>query len=230
VSQHPLGVIAALPAEAASCGLQGTLWPLVCSGIGREAAARGAQQLIENGVAGLISWGTAGALAPDLKAGTLVLYMRCVDAVNGETFNTDLTLRTRIYECLRGIGPVVCDGLTSAEPIVSVPDKRALRAHFSCSAVDMESAAIARLARHHRLPFIAIRTIVDPADFALPASALVALEAPAPSTARFVGALMRKPWELGPLLQLAWWYRRAVGQLRAASALMGNADWPALNS
>ena len=230
LSERPVGVIAAMPAEAASCGLQGSLWSLVCSGIGREAAAHSARQLAERGVAGLISWGTAGALAPDLAPGSLALYVRCVDAVSGETFDTDPTLRAHIHRLLRSLDPVECDGVTSDQPVASVAHKRALHLQYSCSAVDMESAAIAAIARAYHLPFMVIRSIVDPAHYRLPASALVAFEDPAHSVARVVGALIRRPWELGAILQLAWWYRCALGQLRAASTLLESAEWLALKA
>lgn len=219
-----LGVIAAMPAEAASWALRESRWPLVCAGVGRAAAVRNAEALIASGVTGLVSWGTAGALAPDLAPGRLALYVRCVDAMSGEIFDTDSSLRARVRDCLRTMVPVLCDGLTSERPVTSVTDKRALRAQFGCSAVDMESSAIAAVARAHRLPFLVIRTIVDPAQFALPASALIGLEAHEHAVGRVVGALLRHPDELGALLKLAWWYRRALKVLRTASCLMENVD------
>ena len=219
------GVIAALPAEAASCRLPTAQWTLLCSGPGREAALRSAQQLLERGVVGLISWGTAGALAPDLKPGTLALYVRCVDAGSGKHFSTDAAFRKQLYQCLSALAPVSCDGLTSENPVANYADKQALREKFSCSAVDMESAAIAALAQAHQIPFIAIRAIVDPARYTLPRSALAALEDPAHSVTRVIRALVLRPWEFGALLKLAWWYGRALRQLRAASFLIASADW-----
>jgi adenosylhomocysteine nucleosidase len=220
------GVIAALPAEATSCRLPAAQWALLCSGAGPEAALRSAQQLLlERGVAGLISWGTAGALAPHLKTGSLVLYGRCVDAASGESFATDPALRAQLYTCLRALHPVSGDGLTSQYPVSDRAHKQALGAEFSCVAVDMESAAIAALAHAHQVPFIAIRAIVDPAHCTLPRSALAALEDPTHAVTRVMRALIRRPWELGALLKLAWWYGRALRQLRAAAALMASADW-----
>ncbi len=225
MNPQAFGVIAALPAEAASCRLPTAQWTVLCSGPGPEAALRSAQQLLKRGVAGLISWGTAGALAADLKPGTLALYVRCVDARSGEHFTTDAVLRTQLYQRLRSLAPVYCDGLTSRNPIASHAEKRVLGEKFSCSAVDMESAAIASLAQAHQIPFIAIRAIVDPARYSLPRSALSALEDPAHSAGRVMRALVRRPWELGALLPLAWWYGRALRQLRAASSLIAGADW-----
>ncbi len=219
------GVIAALPAEAASCRLSTAQWDLRCSGAGPAAALRSAQQLLDRGVAGLISWGTAGALAPNLKTGSLVLYVRCVDADSGESFATDPALRAQLHACLRALDPVSCDGLTSKYPVAERADKQALAAEFSCAAVDMESAVIAALAQAHQVPFIAIRAIIDPAHCTLPRSALAALEDPAHPVTRVLRTLIRRPWELVALLQLAWWYGRALRQLRAAAALMASADW-----
>jgi adenosylhomocysteine nucleosidase len=219
------GVIAALPAEAASCRMPSAQWPLLCSGPGPEAALCCAQQLLDRGVSGLISWGTAGALAPNLKTGTLVLYERCVDAASGESFATDPAFSAQLFACLRALSPVCCAGLTSQYPVTDHAHKQALGEAFSCAAVDMETAAIAALAHAHHIPFIAIRAIVDPAHCTLPRSALAAFEDPTHAVTRVVRVLIRRPWELGALLKLAWWYGRALRQLRAAAALIANADW-----
>lgn len=52
--------------------------------------------------------------------------------------------------------------------ITSAQDKAALASRFTAVAVDMESAAIARVCAEHGVPFAAIRAISDTADESLP--------------------------------------------------------------
>jgi len=58
--------------------------------------------------------------------------------------------------------------LTSPQAILSIADKAAAFHRDRCAAVDMESLAVAEVARSHELPFIAVRVIVDTADDILP--------------------------------------------------------------
>ena len=55
-------------------------------------------------------------------------------------------------------------------------EKRALAKRTQAAATDMESAAQARLAQEHGLPFIAIRAIVDTASTDIPENVLKALD------------------------------------------------------
>jgi adenosylhomocysteine nucleosidase len=55
-------------------------------------------------------------------------------------------------------------------------EKRALAKRTQAAATDMESAAQARLAKEHGLPFMAIRAIVDTASTDIPATVLKALD------------------------------------------------------
>lgn len=220
-----LGVIAAMPAEAATCRVSRAAWSVVCAGIGGAAAARGAETLIASGARGLVSWGTAGALSAALGAGKLALYTCCVDAQTGEEFPTDPGLRARFEAWLEPLRPVACRGLTSTVPLAGIAEKAAGNVRFGCAAADMETTAIAAVARRHGVPFVAVRSIVDPAGWAIPQSALAGMDADTAAAWRVAGALLRNPTELGPLLRLAWWYRRALGTLRSAATLIENAEW-----
>jgi adenosylhomocysteine nucleosidase len=58
--------------------------------------------------------------------------------------------------------------LATSGQIASVAEKARLFASYGASAVDMEAAAVGRLARAHELDFVAIKTISDEAAFELP--------------------------------------------------------------
>jgi adenosylhomocysteine nucleosidase len=99
----------------------------------------------------LISVGLAGACDVGLKVGEVVLAGVVIDAATGERFGDE------------GSGRVV----VSVDQIVSVGEKARLRAEYGADAVDMEAAAVGRMARERGLEFAAIKAISDESGFAM---------------------------------------------------------------
>ena len=125
---------------------------VACAGMGAGRATLAVQAAMAFApVAGLISAGLAGACDPALKVGDIVRGGLVVDTRSGERF---------AYSEYRQV-------LASSPEIASVQEKRRLRATYGASAVDMEAAAVARLAQGHGLPFQAIKAISDDAYFEL---------------------------------------------------------------
>ncbi len=88
--------------------------------------------------------------------------------------------------------------------VVTAEAKRALWLSTGAATVDMESGAVARVARAHGVPFAVLRVICDPAERTLPPAALVALNsAGAIGLLRGLGSLLRHPGQFPPLMQLA---------------------------
>lgn len=191
------------------------------------AAAQSAQALVSAGAGALVSWGMAGGLDPALVAGTVFLPSEVV-ASDGTTLLTAPSWRERLSEALRAQGgpvlPVVLHGrlLTSPRAIGSLADKAALFHQTGAAAVDMESLAIAEIAHTHRLPFLAIRVIVDSAEDALPRAVTAAADSEGQLQVwRLMGALARAPADVAPLIRLAQRYRVANRSL-AAIAKVGS--------
>ena len=106
--------------------------------------------------------------------------------------------------------------MLGAEAVVaSVAAKAALFAQTGAACVDLESGAVALVARRHRLPFGALRAICDPAGRALPAAAMDALDDGAIRFRRVFASLLRAPWQLPALITLAGDARRARAALVA---------------
>ena len=179
------------------------------------AAAQSARALVSAGAGALVSWGMAGGLDPALVAGTVFLPGEVV-AADGTALLTARLWRERLGEAVRSQGgtalPIVLEGrlLTSPKAIGSLSDKAALFQQTGAAAVDMESVAIAQIAHTHRLPFIAIRVIVDSAEDVLPRAVTAAADSEGPLQVwRLMGALARAPADLAPLMRLAQRYRAA---------------------
>ena len=88
----------------------------------------------------------------------------------------------------------------------------------------MESAAIARVAAEHGLPFIAVRVIVDTAADSLPRAVVAASTNGEVSFARLIAELIRAPSQLMPLLRLAQRYTAAKQSLLAIAPILRRVD------
>jgi adenosylhomocysteine nucleosidase len=222
------GVVAALGAEARTLGsaakrsdgllkLGGGMLATV-SGMGPEAAGDAAERLVAVGATALVSWGMAGGLDPALPAGTICVP-ELVIAPDGATFATDhhwreLTTAAIVSRCTVVSGKL----LSSGRAIEDVAGKAAAFRKTGAVAVDMESAAVAKVAAAHDLPFLAVRVIVDTALDALPDAVVAATDTAGLRLSRLVFGILKSPGELGPLLRLASRYRTAIRTLRAVAA------------
>lgn len=219
-----LGVVIALPAEARSFArARGPEIELTIVGPGPQRAAAGAQTLIERGVGALLSWGTSGALVEDLPVGQLLLGEVLCDA-RGEEFASDAAWLTLAARALAPLAPRRARCVTVARPASHLRAKVLLARESGCTAVDMESAAVAAAAARARLPFLAVRSIVDPLDCDLPRCVTTALDPDGRTQIpRLLAALARRPWEIAALLRLAGHFNASLGALREAARLLAAA-------
>jgi adenosylhomocysteine nucleosidase len=167
------GFIAARARECTSLRRQSPRtgrWHVVQSGPGAVRAAAAAARAIDAGAGLLISWGLAGGLSPAVAPGTVVLPRRVL--VEGEApLPVDAVWHSRLAALAHELTVDHGDLVTVAEPLESPAAKRAAAAFCNAVAVDMESAAIAMAAARARVPFVALRVVVDGVDDALPAGA-----------------------------------------------------------
>lgn len=219
-----LGVVCALDWEAACLPAALGLTVVTC-GVGAGRAETAAAELARRGVCGLVSFGSAGALDPQLEAGDLVLPSRVWDE-GGTAFECDRSRRFRLAEaCARhGLRAKTGDLVQAAEALTSPAHKSALRGRIPAAvAVDMESAAVARVAVAAGVPFLAVRAVLDRAWEGLPPPLLEAVDARGrPYWPRLAYALLRHPALSIPLRRLARARRHAARSLCwAATELAG---------
>jgi adenosylhomocysteine nucleosidase len=182
-----LGIVVSLPWELRSLTSEtipvGT-WRAITdntlvalAGIGAERAHAAGSALVSQGATALLSWGYAAALDDTLNAGCLLLPARII-GTNGEIHTVSPAWHLRLVQTLKSKHPVRADALVESDAIVKTSaEKRALAARTQAAATDMESAAHARLAQQHRLPFIAIRAIIDTVSTEIPENVLKAVDA-----------------------------------------------------
>ena len=155
---------------------------------------------VQQGYRGMISFGVAGGLTSNLRAGDWVVASAVVEAQNVRA--TDAAWSGKLLGMIAGAvyAPIV--GVDT--PVAEVAKKRELHRVTGAAAVDMESHVVARLAAAHGLAFAAVRVVVDPADRELPPAALLGMR---PDGRADISAVLRdlmtRPSQLTPLARIA---------------------------
>lgn len=184
---------------------------------------RALEQALARGASGVMSFGTAGGLSPDLLPGALVV----ADAIDGPSgrISTDAAWRDRIASALRASLPatrVVCGAMAAVTvPVATQRQKASLHGATGALAVDMESHIAAAHAGARGLPFVVCRAIVDPAWRTLPPAATAGLrEDGTTALAPILRELARDPRQLPAMIRLAFDARAARASLVAARAAL----------
>jgi hopanoid-associated phosphorylase len=180
---------------------------------------RALTQALAKGASGVMSFGTAGGLAPDLPPGTLIV----ADAIDGPLGRvpTDSAWKDRMIAALRAALPdarIECGTLAAvAAPAVTQAQKDALHGKTGALAVDMESHIAAAQAAARGLPFAVCRAVVDPAWRTLPPAATAGLrEDGTTALGPILRELARAPRQLPAMIRLAFDAKAARASLVAA--------------
>ena len=216
-----VGVVAGFRAETR--WLRGQDVPIGYSGGSPERAMTEAERLVAEGVTGLISFGLAGGLVPQLRPGDLLLPEAVRDAELA-SWSVNPIWRERIHARLAagGLEPKPGTLVGSDRIVATASDKRALSAATGAHAVDMESHQVAAIATGAGLPFLVLRALADPHDQVIPQIAREALRPDGRIRLRAtLGGLVRQPGELMALLRLGRQSARGLASLRRAATLAG---------
>lgn len=182
-------------------GLGGKRLIVLESGTGLKNAERGARALIAgHRPRWVISAGFAGGLYPNLALGDLVLINEIISA-DGQPLAIDVHYepgaadRDRVH-----VGRL----LTADHIIREAAEKRLLGERYQALAVDMESAAVAKVCQAERVRLLAVRIISDPVHRDLPPEIanLVRQRTTAGRLGAAAGALFRRPSSLKDMWQL----------------------------
>lgn len=164
------------------------------SGMGEERAGQAARALIAQPTTLVLSAGYAGALAPELRAGDLLMDPGSSDpeaarAVSEAALRGGLALRE---------GPFFC----AAEPLMTASQKTLATAQTKAVAVEMESRGVQAVCRSARIPFCSVRAVSDEAGQNLPA-AVRALDSEGRTGFGFWKAFLARPADWPDFLRLA---------------------------
>lgn len=130
-------------------------WIAACAGAGRDAATRAFAGIEDGGPIDLvISVGWAGALTRACQAGQAYNVAGVFDARTGERFNCDA-----------GAGE---HWLVTSPRVADEAEKHRLAATYKADLVDMEAAAVARLATMRGIPFYCVKGVSDDMDAKMP--------------------------------------------------------------
>jgi hopanoid-associated phosphorylase len=196
------------------------------AGPGVEAIAGGGDHMrleatldrLAEGMAGIISIGIAGGLAPGLHPGHWVVADAVSDAGDVAPTDSDWTgwLSSRLPGSSRGL----LLGVDST--VTTTGQKAALHRVTGAQAVDMESHIAARIARRHRLPFVAARVVCDAAQRTLPPAARVGMRPDGRMNLRAVlGSLLTEPWQLPALIRTGFEAERSFRALLRGRRRLG---------
>jgi hopanoid-associated phosphorylase len=208
-------VIAGLAFEAriaAGSGLR-----VICSGDGKDLAAKISRSITRD-CRGLISFGVSGGLAPDLEPGACVIGSAIISSTGKH--ETDSHWSNRLLDVCPN--PVYGPLAGVAEPVADPGAKRALHQQTGAIAVDMESHIVAGVAAARGLPMVAIRVVTDPAQRAIPRTALATMRPNGSVDLRaMLRSLIQTPGDITGLLRLAFDARAARSTLRKSRHALG---------
>jgi adenosylhomocysteine nucleosidase len=194
------------------------------SGMGPAAARIAAQALADSGATALATFGVAGALEAGLRCDTLLCPERVLDD-NGNVYTPDPDWRASLLQRLASARlsvPETGSLLSMPVPLLTAALKIAAHDRYAAAAVDMESAAVAAVARDRNLPFLALRAIVDEVDDTIPCALHESVDAwGRPRPLKLIVALSRHPSLLTYLPGLHSRMQQATGALHAAVSATG---------
>jgi len=123
-------------------------WMAACAGAGQPAATRAFAAIEDGGPIDLVfSIGWAGALTDEIAGGSAHNVAGVIDVQTGERFH-----------CEAGAGDL---WLATIPRVADQVEKRRLADTYNADLVDMEAAAIARLAASRNIPFYCIKGVSD---------------------------------------------------------------------
>jgi adenosylhomocysteine nucleosidase len=172
------------------------LYVAACAGAGQAAATRAFAAIEKDAPIDLVfSVGWAGALTSGTSAGHAYNMAGVIDVRTGERFRCDA-----------GAGSL---WLTTNPKVADRSEKLRLASTYSAALVDMEAAAIGRLAAMRGIPFYAIKGVSDSLDANLPDFNVFIDASGQFLTSRFALYALLRPWWWPALIRMGENSRRA---------------------
>jgi adenosylhomocysteine nucleosidase len=126
----------------------------LAGGVGAEAAARACELVLaEDKLDGLVSYGWAGSLSCGIKPPAACVIAEVTDSTTGKQYATAATEGQR---------------LVTLDHVAHYGEKRQIAQEYQAPLVDMEAAAVARIAQDKGIAFYCFKGVSDGANDKLP--------------------------------------------------------------
>ena len=203
----------------------GAEWIAACAGAGQAAATRAFAQVEKDGpVTSVISTGWVGALSAEFVPGRVYAVAGVIDAQTGERFeageavlaNGGLMPAPTSWRTPRGQAETAAakeapdTALAAAKPwlvtgarVANADEKRRLAEAYPAGLVDMEAAAVARLAAMRRIPFLCIKGVSEGNAAHLPDFNRFLTAEGQFQLARFILFAIIRPWYWPELMRMS---------------------------
>lgn len=159
--------------------------------------------------------GFSGALQSELAVGDTILATEILDT-HGNRWPT-------LHPPSTPGQPFTLAPVLSVEELVNHrSEKKSLGQQYAAVAVDMESAAAARICHEQKVPLLCLRAISDDVDTSLSSHLVELLQKGTVSIPRLVGTVIRHREMIGELMRLARNTRKAANQLLAIQSYLNN--------
>jgi adenosylhomocysteine nucleosidase len=176
-------------------------WVAACAGAGVGAATRAFTEVESDGaISSVVSIGWAGALSEELEAGRPYWVSGVVDVCTGERFWPAETDRER--------------WLVTSPKVADEAEKRRLAAAYGAELVDMEAAAVARLAAMRGIPFFCLKGVSDDLKDQPPDFNQFISDAGQFKLVRFALFVLIRPWYWSVLTRMGENSRKAARGIR----------------
>ena len=201
---------------------------VVQGGLGGAMAGEAARKLLDRtpNLKLLVSCGFSGGLVASLAVGSVLVVFSVTarpslqqSAQNDAVLDCSAELRAQTSNALSSAAVAFHEGrlVTLGQPVLRPEEKRALGEVAQADAVDMEAAAVGRIARKKQIEFLALRTISDAVDDALPPEVARFLDEKGRVRAsRVLSFVFRGPGNVKELWRLKSRSDRAAAALRDA--------------
>jgi adenosylhomocysteine nucleosidase len=188
-------------------------WIAACAGAGIQAASRAFVEVEKTGpLDKVISTGWAGALREELAPGQALDVSAVIDAHTGERFLTkraEVMVESAPRSQNRDLGHPGLWLVTNPK-VADSHEKLRLAETYTAALVDMEAAAIARLAQMRGIPFYCIKGISDGYTDQLPDFNRFISPTGQFQTLRFVLFAILRPWHWPALIRMGENSRKAA--------------------
>jgi len=175
--------------------------------VGVGCAELDSKRLVET-CGAIVSTGFAGALAPHIRSGTLLLPEKIKNTHN-TVYGVDTDVQQMIGKNAQtDIAPsAIVKGplLHTDKLLATVSQKQHAYENSRCIACDMESATLAAVAEQGGLPFACLRIVLDPAHMIIPDPIVQLAELERePTATEFLTAVSRHPAQLAATAAFLW--------------------------